>query len=153
MIYLNCALKPTVHLKGQKRFSVIIGASSSSRFTLTVIVVMDGTKLPLILIIKRKQKVAVEKRLQSILFQVAIGCVHENSGHTTVQRLSGTRQSINFTLRITMDILLYFRPTPNALKAMNYTLVLYDSARLHWPNRQDISKWLKKILMNFRSKS
>ena len=66
-IYLNSALKRTVHLKGEKIVPVMIDGSSSMRFTLAVTVAMDGTKLPLFVIFKGKQGGTVEKQLSSIL--------------------------------------------------------------------------------------
>lgn len=46
-VYLNASPKRTVHRKGERTVSIRIGGSSSMRFTLAVIVAMDGTKLPL----------------------------------------------------------------------------------------------------------
>ena len=78
-IYLNCAPKRTVHLKGEKTVSVMIGGSSSMRFTLAVTVAMDGTKLPLFVIFKGKQGGTVEKQLPSILPDGVFGCVQKKA--------------------------------------------------------------------------
>ena len=54
-VYLNCAPNRTVHLKGEKTVSATIKRSSSMRFTLSLPIAMDGSKLPLFVIFKCPQ--------------------------------------------------------------------------------------------------
>ena len=55
-VFLNCAPNCTVHVKGEKTVSVMIGSASSMRFTLAVSAAMDGRKLPLFFYIQRQAK-------------------------------------------------------------------------------------------------
>ncbi len=56
--------------------SIMIGGTSSARFTLAVTVAMDGTKLPLFVIFKGVPGGRVENSLPTILSEVVIGYVH-----------------------------------------------------------------------------
>ena len=59
---LNCTPNRTVHMKGEKTVSVMIGGTTSMIFTLDVSVAMDGTKLPLFVIFKATPGGSVEKQ-------------------------------------------------------------------------------------------
>ena len=78
-IYLNCAPKCTVDLKGEKAVSVMIGCSSSMRFALAVMGAMDGTTLPPFVIFKGKKGATGEKQLPSILPDGVFGCVQKKA--------------------------------------------------------------------------
>ena len=103
---------------------------------------MDGTKLPLFVIFKRVTSNFRGKA--TVLYK-------RMHGWTTKQCLSRTTRSINLTLRITLDILVYYWSTLNAIKPKNQaltsmmqcvlrflhsTLVFYSHAMLapttHW---------------------
>ena len=74
-VYLNCSPSRTVHQKGEKTVSIMIGGTSSRRFTLAVTVAMDGTKLPLFVIFKGVPGGRVEKQLTAELPEGVVGCV------------------------------------------------------------------------------
>ena len=74
-IYLNCSPVRTVHPRGEKTVSIMIGGTSSMRFTLAVTVAMDGSKLPLFVIFKGVPGGRVDKSLPRILPDGVIGCV------------------------------------------------------------------------------
>ena len=74
-VYLNCAPNRAVHLEGGKKFSCMIGGSSSMRFTLAVTIAMDGSKLPVFVIFKGTPGESVERSLSSVLPSGVIGCV------------------------------------------------------------------------------
>ena len=74
-VYLNCTPKKTVHPQGERTVAVLIGGSSSMRFTLAVTVAMDGTKLPLFVIFKGVPGGKVDQSLESILPTGVLGCV------------------------------------------------------------------------------
>ena len=46
-VYLNCSPNRAVHPTGEKTLSIMVGGTSSARFTLAVAITMDGTKFPL----------------------------------------------------------------------------------------------------------
>ena len=121
-VYLKCSPKRTMYLKGENIVSVMIGGSSSMRFTLTVTVAMDRTKLPLFVIFKGKQVGTVEKQLTTFYQVVYMVAFRRKHGWTKIQCLSGIIRSINLILEITMDILDYYWTTSNATKAMNCVL-------------------------------
>ena len=74
-IYLNCSPKSTVHSKSDRTVSIRLGGAVSTRFTLSITVAMDGTKLPLFVILKGKPGGSVDKRLPQILPDSVFGCV------------------------------------------------------------------------------
>ena len=74
-IYLNCSPNRTVHPTDGKAVSIIVGGISSTRFTLAVIITMDGTKLPLFVIFKGTLGDSFEKSLPDIIPKGVIGCV------------------------------------------------------------------------------
>ncbi len=74
-VYLNCALNRTVHPKGEKTISIMVGGSSSMRFSLDVTIAMDGRKLPSFVIFKGTPGGSIERSLPSILPDGVIGCV------------------------------------------------------------------------------
>ena len=51
-IHRNCAPNRTMHHKGARTVSIRIAGTESMRFTLSVTAAMDGTKLPLFVILK-----------------------------------------------------------------------------------------------------
>ena len=59
--------------------TVNIGSASSKRFTLAVTVAMDGTKLPLFVILKGTLGGSVEKQLPKILPEGIAGCVRKKA--------------------------------------------------------------------------
>ncbi len=75
--YMNCSPNPTIHKKGEKTVSVMIGGASGMRFTLAVSAAMDETKLPLFVIVKKAHGGSVEKQLPEIITDGTIGCVQE----------------------------------------------------------------------------
>ena len=74
-VYLNCCPSRTVHQKGGKRVSIMIGGTSSRRFTLGITLAMDGAKLPLFVILKGLPGGRIEKSLTSELPEGLVGCV------------------------------------------------------------------------------
>ena len=74
-VYLNCSPNRTVHTRGQKSVSIMVGGTSSTRFTLTATIAMYGTKLPLFPIFKGKRRGSIEKSLPEIIPEDVIGCI------------------------------------------------------------------------------
>ena len=74
-VYLNCSPNRTVYPKGEKTVSIMFGRSSSTRFTLAVTIVMDGSKLPLFVIFKGTPGGNIERSLNSTLPDGIFGCV------------------------------------------------------------------------------
>ena len=74
-VFLNCAPNRTVYPKGENKVSIMVGGSSSMRFTLAVIIAMDGRKLPFFVIFKGKPSGSIEIFLTSILPDRTIGCL------------------------------------------------------------------------------
>ena len=77
-VYFNCAPQTTVHRKGERTISVKIGGSSS-RLTLCVAVAMDGTKLPLFVVMKGQPGGRIEKQLHDLLPTGVFGCCQPNA--------------------------------------------------------------------------
>ena len=61
-VYFDYAPHTTVHIKGEHTFSVKIGGSSS-RLTLCVAVVMDGTKVPHLVVMNGRPSGRIEKNV------------------------------------------------------------------------------------------
>ena len=74
-VYLNCASNRTVHPKGEKTIFIMVGGSSSMRFTLAVTIAMDGSKLLLFVIFKGTPVGSIARSLPSILSDGVIGFV------------------------------------------------------------------------------
>ena len=73
--FLDCAPNRSVHVKGEKTVSVMIGSASSMRFTLAVSVAMDSSKLPFFVIFKGKPGGTIEKQLPQIISAGIVRCV------------------------------------------------------------------------------
>ena len=87
-IYLDCYPNRTVHIKGEKTVSVIIGGVSSIRFTLAITITMDGTKLPLFVIFKGVPGGHIERQLPRIVPKGIIGCVQKKGWmHNRIMRI------------------------------------------------------------------
>ena len=97
-VYLNCSPNRTVHMKGEKTVSVMIGGASSMRFTLAVTVAMDGTKLPLFVIFKGTPGGKVEKQLPDKLPTGIFACVQKKAGWITERCVSGSIKCTDHTL-------------------------------------------------------
>ena len=80
VVYLNCSPNRTVHPKGEKTISIMVGGSSSTRFTLAVTITMDGSKFSLFVIFKGTPGGSVERSLNSTLPDGIIGCVQPKAG-------------------------------------------------------------------------
>ena len=65
-VYLNCSLNRTVDTKVKRTISIRVDRASSLCFTLCASIAMDGTKLPLFVILKGKTNGNIEKQLPSI---------------------------------------------------------------------------------------
>ena len=74
-VYSNCSPNRTVHPKGEKTVSIMIGGTSSTRFTLAVSVATDGSKLPLFAIFKGVPSGRIDKSLADVLPSGLSGCV------------------------------------------------------------------------------
>ena len=62
----------------------MIGGSSSICFTLAVTVAMDGTKLPLFVMFKGKQRGTEKKQFPSTLQGSVFGCLQKRHGWTAI---------------------------------------------------------------------
>ena len=78
-LYLSYSPNPTVHPKGQNTVSIMVGGSSSMRFTLAVTVAMDGTKLPLFVTLKSVPNGRVDKSLPDTIPNDVISYVQRKS--------------------------------------------------------------------------
>lgn len=76
-VYLNRFPTRTVHAKGKKTVSVMIGGALSIRFTLAVSVAMDSTKLALFATFKGISGGIVDKQLSEIIPAEILGCVQK----------------------------------------------------------------------------
>ena len=74
-VYLNCTPMRTVHPKGERTVAVNIGGITPTRFTFTVTVAMDGSKLPLFVIFKGKRGDKIEKSFRKIVPAGITACV------------------------------------------------------------------------------
>ncbi len=84
-VYMNCSPNRTIHKTEKKTVLIMIGGASSARFTLSVSVAMDGTKLPLFVIFKGKLGGTVEKKLPNTVPVGIVACVRKEAwmdGHT-----------------------------------------------------------------------
>ncbi len=78
-VFLNYAPKRTVGTAEERTVSIRVVECSSLRFTLAVKVAMDGTKLPLFVILKAEPGGSVEKSPPSILSDVVMSCVQSKA--------------------------------------------------------------------------
>ena len=63
-VYLNCSPNRSLLLEVEKTVSIMIGGTSSTRFTLAVTFAIDGSKLPLFVIFKGGLAIVLISRLQ-----------------------------------------------------------------------------------------
>ena len=118
-VHLNCSPNRTVHPKGEKTVSIMIGGTSSTRFTLAFSVAMDGSKLPSFAIFKGVPGGRVDKSLADVLPRVVNGCVQRKGGWTIEQWLYGT---ILFSNRPFLEIMVdldYFLMILSAIEVLN----------------------------------
>ena len=78
-VNLNFSPNLTVDTKGKHPVSIRVGGASSMRFKLCVSIAMDGTKLPLFVILKGKPIGNIEKQLSSILPAGMLGCTQSKA--------------------------------------------------------------------------
>ncbi len=78
-VHMNCSPNRTIHEKGEKTVSIMIGGASSARFTLPVSVGIDGAYLPLFVIFKGKPEVTVEKQLPGTVPDGIVACVQRKA--------------------------------------------------------------------------
>ena len=78
-VYVNCVRNRTVHPKGEKTVSIIVGGLSSMRFTLSATITIDGSKLPLLVIFKGTPVGSVERSLSSKLPAGIMSCVQSKA--------------------------------------------------------------------------
>ncbi len=76
-IFLNCSTKTTINLRGERIIAILVGGTSSMRFTLAVSVAMDGTELSLFLIFKGKPGGGIVKSLPALFPNAVYGCVQK----------------------------------------------------------------------------
>ena len=65
-VYMNCASTGTVHRRGEHTVSIRTGRSSPNLVTVAVTFAMDGAKLPLFYIFKRKKGGRIQRTLNAI---------------------------------------------------------------------------------------
>ena len=77
-VCLNCSPSHSVHQKGEKTVSIMIGGTSSRRIPLAITVAMDGKKVSFFVIFKGFPGGRFEKSLTSELPESVVGCVQRN---------------------------------------------------------------------------
>ena len=78
-VCLNCSRNRTIHARGAKTVSVMIGGAKYIRPTLAVPVAMDGTKLSVNVIFKGTPVGYVERQLPQIITDGIVCCMHQKA--------------------------------------------------------------------------